>query len=47
MKKIYYIIVIGILMIMFIYMSLAVRYILGFIEDITIILIKKVEGILP
>ena len=47
MKKIYYIIIIGILMVMFIIMSLIVKNILGFIEDITIIFIKKTEELIP
>ena len=46
MKKIYYGIIIGILMTMFIFMSLVVRNILGFIEDITIIFIKKTEELI-
>jgi len=47
MKRIYYIIIIGFLMIMFICMSLVIKEILGFIEDITIIFIKKTEELLP
>lgn len=46
MKKIYYVIIIGILMIIFIFMSLVIKDILGFLEEITIIFIKKTEELL-
>ena len=47
MKKIYYIIIIGFLLIGFIFMSLVIKEVLGMIERFMIFFIEKTEELLP
>ena len=46
MKKIYYIIIIGFLLIGFIFMSLVIKEVLGMIERFMIFFIEKTEELL-